>query len=141
MSNYASDCSDGEYEDVEYSCQDSFKFFNALMKFNKDEMSHAEEILHTIACSTDYIDWDATSMEVIINKIVLKESNIVDLVKYLLNTENEVEPVGLETFVEALKQIGMESKWVLNKTIASELNEYDSSESSGSSSDEEPDIN
>ena len=111
------------------------------MKFNKDEMSHAEEILHTIACSTDYIDWDATSMEVIINKIVLLLSTLSALVQYLLNTENEVEPIGLETFVEALKQIGMESKWVLNKTIASELNEYDSSESSGSSSDEEPDIN
>ena len=117
--------------------------FNALMKFNKDEMSHAEEILHTIACSTDYIDWDATSMEVIINKIVLKGSSIIDLVRYLLYTEseNEDEPIGLENFVEVHKQIGMESKWILNKTIASELNEYDSSESSGSSSDEEPDIN
>ena len=115
---------------MEYLCHDSMKFFTALMKFDKKEKSHAEQILHTIACSTDYIDWHAETMEAIINKRVLRGSNIVDLVQYLLYTgrENRGEPHGLQDFVEALKRIRMESRWVLNKTIASELNEYASSD-------------
>ena len=143
MSNYDSYGSGEESPDMECSSHDSMKFFTTLMKFNKNEMSNAEEILHTIACSTDYIDWNAETMEVIVNKKVLKGSNIVELVEYLLYTENENkdETFGLSEFVEALKEIGLESKWIFNRKIASELNEYDSSDSSSCSSDEEIDEN
>ena len=120
-------------------CDGDMKIFAALEKFEEREQNIAEEILHSIICSSDHLDWKEDSMEIKIDGRVVRGSNIIDLVQYLLYPEdaNIAEPSALFEFVKALKMIGLEPDWVCNEKVAAELEEYESDSSSEEESTEE----
>ena len=77
-----------------------------------------------------------------INNRAIPNTNIVELVEYILYPEGDEEtdpPNGFEKFIEELKRIGLESQWVHNESVIKALddNENDWNTTDSESSDEE----
>ena len=115
------------------------KIFGALICFGEDERKNATQILHAILCNTDILNWKENTLEIIVNSRPMRNTNIVDLIQYILSSEDEgvPKPFGLEEFVEALKRTGLESEWVKNEAIADELDTVDSDEETKSEEETE----
>ena len=77
-----------------------------------------------------------------INNRAIPNTNIVELVEYILYPEGDdgEDPLnGFETFVKELKRIGLESQWIRNESVIEALdeNENDWNTTDSESSDEE----
>ena len=132
--------SESEYSSDGSIDGDDLKLFNTLMKIERDVQYGAEEILNAILCSSDDMDWHEDTLELIVEGRKIRKTNIIDLVEYLCYSENgNIEnPHGLKIFIEALKNIGLDSEWVKNESIAKYL-EKSESDASSSSGDEDSD--
>ena len=88
--------------------------------------------------SGDVVNWDRQQRLVLDNRS-LPTTNIVDLVAHLLHPHDEriEEPKAFSLFVQALKDIKLESEWVQNELVKDMLD--DASDSSSSDSEDESD--
>ena len=108
-----------------------------LSKLPKDVRDMGEEVLHAINCGKKVFGWNANE-ELTIDGKAVPNTNIVKLVKYILYPEDEKVkvPDGFNTFLEGLKDIGLESEWVRNESVKEEL---DNNENDWNTTDESDD--
>ena len=96
-----------------------------------------KKFLHAISCGRHLLSWNE-KLQLVINNRPVPRTNIVDLVQYILYPESEEAkpPRGIDTFLEELKEIGLESQWVRNETV---INALDNNQNSWDTTDEEDD--
>ena len=94
-----------------------------------------EEFLHAISCGRHLLSWKE-KLQLVINNRHVPRTNIVDLVQYILYPESDDAklPRGFDTFLEGLKEIGLESQWVRNETA---INALDNNQNNWDTTDEE----
>jgi len=117
-----------------------------LNQLPEDVRGIGEEVLHTIACGKKLLSWN-NKLQLIIDGRAIPNTNIVELVEYILypeGDENADLPPGFDTFIKALKGIGLESQWVRNERVIEALdnneNEWDTTDSESSEEDGESDV-
>ncbi len=68
---------------------------------------------------------------------------MADLISHILNPHDarEEDPTGLNIFVEALKDIKLESDWVVNEVVKDVLNDADSDDTDSDDSDSDKNDN
>ena len=66
---------------------------------------------------------------------------MIELVSYLMYPSDDrlEKPKGLDIFVDALKDIGLDSKWVKNEDVIQELDEEDKTDTERETDGEEED--
>ena len=113
----------------------NIKLYTILIHLPSGVQDDAEELLHTIECSYSNIDWD-DEYHLIVDGRMYYRTNMIELVSYLLYPVDYrlARPKGIDIFVDALKDIGLDSKWVKNEDVADELGEE---EGDGNESDDE----
>lgn len=126
----------GDYEE-----QKSCSVNSLLLQLPKDVRGIGEEVLHAIACGKKLLSWNK-KLQLVINNRAIPNTNIVELVEYILYPEGDDgadPPNGFEIFIEELKRIGLESQWVRNESVIKSLddNENDWNTTDSESSDEE----
>ena len=104
----------------------NIKLYSILIHLPLDVQDDAEEILHTIECSNENIDWD-DDYRLIVNGRTYYHTDMIELVSYLMYPVDDrlEKPRGLDIFVDALKDVGLDSKWVKNEDIIEELDDED----------------
>ena len=107
----------------------NIKLYSILFHLPSGVQDDAEELLHTIECSNENIDWD-DDYRLIVDGRTYYHTNMIELVSYLLYpADYRLErPKGLDIFVDALKDIGLDSKWVKNEDVIDELGSEDESD-------------
>ena len=130
--------------------RDEWHVEDILMQLPKDVQGIGEEVLHAISCSRQLVSWN-DKLQLVIHNRSVPRTNIFELVQYILYPENKdtSQPRGFDVFLEALKEIGLESQWVRNETVINALdnneNEWnttdDDSVSSSASDIEEEEVN
>ena len=107
----------------------NIKLYSTLIHLPLDVQDDAEVILHTIECSNENIDWD-DEYRLIVNDRTYYHTHMIELVPYLLYpVDYRLErPKGIDIFVDALKDIGLDSKWVKNEDVREELGDEDESD-------------
>ena len=106
-----------------------------LMQLPKDVRGIGEEVLQAISCGRQIVSWD-DKLKLVINNRPVPRTNIVELVQYVLYPESKEtkEPRGFDSFLEALKEIGLESQWVRNESV---IHALDENENDWNTTDEE----
>ena len=119
----------------------NIKLYSILIHLPSDVQDDAEEILHTIECSNENIDWD-DDYRLIVNDRTYYHTDMIELVSYLMYpTDDRLEkPKGLDIFVDALKDIGLDSKWVKNEDVIQELDEENKTDTEEGTDGEEEDV-
>ena len=116
-----------------------------LQRLPKDVRGIGEEVIHAISCSKKLVGWN-DKLELVIKQRPIPNTNIVNLIQYILYPEEDdadmvKPPHGFDSFVEALKSIGLESQWVRNDYVIKQLddneNEWDTTDSEESESDDD----
>ena len=116
-----------------------------LQRLPIDVRGIGEEVIHAISCGRKLVGWN-DKLELVIKQRPIPNTNIVNLIQYILYPEEDDEdmvkpPHGFDSFVEALKSIGLESQWVRNDYVIKQLddneNEWDTTDSEESESDED----
>ena len=108
---------------------------DVLTQLPKDVQGIGEEVLHAIACGQQLLSWN-DKLQLVIDNRSVPNTNIIDLIQYILypETDDTSQPPGFDAFLEALKEIGLESQWVRNETV---INALDNNENSWDTTDEE----
>ena len=108
---------------------------DVLEQIPKNVQGIGEEVLHAISCGRHLLSWN-DKLQLVINNRPVPRTNIVDLVQYILYPESEdaEPPRGFDTFLEGLKEIGLESQWVRNETV---INALDNNQNNWDTTDEE----
>ncbi|GFT52599.1 uncharacterized protein NPIL_268301 [Nephila pilipes] len=75
----------------------------------------AQKIMNFIQQNSNSLSW-TNNKELTIKKTILPNTNIVDLVTFLLK-DRKTEPNGLQSFVDALKEIEFPSQLIKNKYL------------------------
>ena len=134
--------SDYDLEHQHLNC----KVEGLLKQLPKDVRGIGEEVLHAIACGKKLLSWN-NKLQLIIDGRAIPNTNLVELVEYILypeGDENVDPPTGFDTFIKALKGIGLESQWVRNERVIKALdnneNEWDTTDSESSEEDGESDM-
>ena len=96
-----------------------------LHRLPMDVRGIGEEVIHAISCRKKNVGWN-DKLELTINQRPIPNTNIVDLIQYILYPEDDdddiVEPPrGFNSFVEGLKTIGLESQWIRNEYVIKPL--------------------
>ena len=116
-----------------------------LQRLPKEVRGIGEEVIHAISCGRKLVGWN-DKLELVIKQRPIPNTNIVNLIQYILYPEEDDEdmvkpPRGFASFVEALKSIGLESQWVRNDYVIKQLddneNEWDTTDSEESESDDD----
>ena len=96
------DSSDFGSSDSDTEHEHSSKMQSVLRKLPVAVRGIGEEVLHAISCGTKLVDWDRR-YRLLINKRVVPDTNIVELVRYALypSEHDENEPRGLNGFFAA----------------------------------------
>ena len=135
-----------EYED-DLGYRPVAKGRDLLQRLPKEVRGIGEEVLHAISCGKQLVGWN-DKLELTIKQRPIPNTNIVNLIQYILYPETDDEdmvkpPRGFNSFIEALKSIGLESQWVRNDYVIKQLddndNEWDTTDSEKSESEEESD--
>ena len=109
------------YSEEPFSCNVN----SLLMQLPKEVRGIGEEVLQTIACGKKLLSWN-DKLQLVIDDRPIPNTNIVDLVQYILYPEREDgtnPPHGLDSFVEELKRVGLEPQWVRNESVIDALND------------------
>ena len=114
--------------------RDEWHVEDILMQLPKDVQGIGEEVLHAISCSRQLLSWN-NQLQLVIHNRSVPRTNIVELVQYILYPESKdtSQPRGFDVFLEALKEIGLESQWVRNETV---INALDNNENDWNTTDE-----
>ena len=117
--------------------RDEWHVEDILERLPKDVQGIGEEVLQAISCSRQLLSWN-NQLQLVIDNRSVPRTNIVDLVQYILYPESKdtSQPRGFEVFLDALKEIGLESQWVRNETV---INALDNNENNWDTTDEEDD--
>ena len=120
--------------------RDEWHVEDILMQLPKDVQGIGEEVLHAISCSRQLLSWN-NQLQLVIHNRSVPRTNIVELVQYILYPESKdtSQPRGFDVFLEALKEIGLESQWVRNETVINALdnneNDWNTTDDDSSASD------
>ena len=126
--------------------RDEWHVEDILLQLPKDVQGIGEEVLHAISCSRQILSWN-NQLQLVIHNRSVPRTNIVELVQYILYPESKdtSQPRGFEIFLEALKEIGLESQWVRNETVINALdnndNDWNTTDDDSSASDIEEEAN
>ena len=126
--------------------RDEWHVEDILMQLPKDVQGIGEEVLHAISCSRQLLSWN-NQLQLVIHNRSVPRTNIVELVQYILYPESKdtSQPRGFEMFLDALKEIGLESQWVRNETVINALdnneNDWNTTDDDSSASDIEEEAN
>ncbi len=114
------------------------KLYEVLRELPPSIRGNADEILDAILGSGELISWNR-QLKLVVNGRAIPETCIVDLVAHVLYPQdNEIEePKGFKIFVQALKDIRLESEWVDNEIVKAILDDNDEEEEEDSSESEE----
>ena len=126
--------------------RDEWHVEDILERLPKDVQGIGEEVLQAISCSRQLLSWN-NQLQLVIDNRSVPRTNIVDLVQYILYPESKdtSQPRGFEVFLDALKEIGLESQWVRNETVINALdnndNDWNTTDDDSSASDIEEEAN
>ena len=126
--------------------RDEWHVEDILMQLPKDVQGIGEEVLHAISCSRQLLSWN-NQLQLVVHNRSVPRTNIVELVQYILYPESKdtSQPRGFDVFLEALKEIGLESQWVRNETVINALdnneNDWNTTDDDSSASDIEEEAN
>ena len=126
--------------------RDEWHVEDILARLPKDVQGIGEEVLQAISCSRQLLSWN-NQLQLVIDNRSVPRTNIVDLVQYILYPESKdtSQPRGFEVFLDALKEIGLESQWVRNETVINALdnneNDWNTTDDDSSASDIEEEAN
>ena len=126
--------------------RDEWHVEDILLQLPKDVQGIGEEVLHAISCSRQILSWN-NQLQLVIHNRSVPRTNIVELVQYILYPESKdtSQPRGFDVFLEALKEIGLESQWVRNETVINALdnndNDWNTTDGDSSASDIEEEAN
>ncbi len=116
------------------------KCYEVLSELPPPLRDGAHEILDAILASGDLVNWDH-QLRLIVDGRTYPNTNIADLVSNVLYSHDEraEEPRGFSIFVQALKDIQLESDWVHNELVKDILDGNNSDPSTDSESDDDDD--
>ncbi|GFS34616.1 hypothetical protein NPIL_49941 [Nephila pilipes] len=80
-----------------------------------ERISIESDVLNNTPQNSNSLSW-TNNKELTIKKTILPNTNIVDLVTFLLK-DRKTEPNGLQSFVDALKEIEFPSQLMKNKYL------------------------
>ena len=126
--------------------RDEWHVEDILTRLPKDVQGIGEEVLQAISCSRQLLSWN-NQLQLVIDNRSVPRTNIVELVQYILYPESKdtSQPRGFEVFLDALKEIGLESQWVRNETVINALdnndNDWNTTDDDSSASDIEEEAN
>ena len=106
------------------------KFYEVLSELPPPLREVASEILDAILTSGDIVNWNR-KLQLVVNDRTYPNTNIVDLIAHVLYPHDELveEPKGFKLFIQALKDIKLESEWVENELVKDILDDANSSDS------------
>ncbi len=112
------------------------KFYDLLSELPPPMRDGAHEILDAILASGELVNWNR-QLRLVVNGRTYPRTNMVDLISHILNPHDtrEEKPIGLNIFVDALKDIKLESDWVVNEVVKDVLDDADSDDSDSDDSD------
>ena len=113
------------------------KVYEVLSGLSPQLREEAREILDAMLASGDIVNWDRQHRLMLDNRS-LPNTDIVDLVAHLLHPHDEriEEPKAFSLFVQALKDIKLESEWVQNELVKDMLDDASDSSDSEDESDD-----
>ncbi|GFU00163.1 hypothetical protein NPIL_113171 [Nephila pilipes] len=80
-----------------------------------ERISIESDVLNNTPQNSNFLSW-TNNKELTIKKTILPNTNIADLVTFLLK-DRKTEPNGLQSFVDALKEIEFPSQLMKNKYL------------------------
>ena len=112
------------------------KFYDLLSELPPPMRDGAHGILDAILASGELVNWDR-QLRLVVNGRMYPRTNMADLISHILNPHDarEEKPTGLDIFVEALKDIKLESDWVVNEVVKDVLDDADSADTDSDDSD------
>ena len=118
------------------------KIYNVLIKLPSPLRENATEILDAILASGDLINWDH-QLRLITDGRTHPNTNLADLVMHISYPYDErlEEPKGFKVFIEALKNIKLESDWVEHELVKDMLDDSATDDSSEGDDDDDTEDN